>query len=294
MYGVDGSHLRLQQPAVADSPQNLRPVHNRLFPMPTAAEANLYTCFQARSLLADPDKPKEPQKLLYNGYIQTAKKNPRNITIDGLQNVCKFLEQWIHSNLQWQLRGCMYQCSARIARILQHIAKCDKNDCRCITVKKWMGHFASCCRNCFVCGPIYEAVFKPIFCKRKSPVLFDTETDVMRPTKFPRVDDGGQLVDVVRRYVHQFQDTNEQSTVNNNQRRGNLYSGTEVPLDPQMSRFAPFSSQLTSEQVTEMNWMQTQGINQMEVYRVDAVDGSNPFYNSHDTDNYSQHDHVQL
>ncbi|ONK64616.1 uncharacterized protein A4U43_C07F27990 [Asparagus officinalis] len=198
MYGVDGSHLRLQQPAVADSPQNLRPVHNRLFPMPTAAEANLYTCFQARSLLADPDKPKEPQ-----------------------------------------------------------------------------------------------AVFKPIFCKRKSPVLFDTETDVMRPTKFPRVDDGGQLVDVVRRYVHQFQDTNEQSTVNNNQRRGNLYSGTEVPLDPQMSRFAPFSSQLTSEQVTEMNWMQTQGINQMEVYRVDAVDGSNPFYNSHDTDNYSQHDHKE-
>ncbi|ONK74191.1 uncharacterized protein A4U43_C03F3740 [Asparagus officinalis] len=111
MYGVDGSHLRLQQPAVADSPQNLRPVHNRLFPMPTAAEAHLYTRFQARSMLPDLDKPKEPQK----------------------------------------------------------------------------------------------------------------------------------------------------------------------------SRFAPFSSQLTSEQVTEMNWMQTQGINQMEVYRVDAVDGSNPFYNSHDT-----------
>ncbi|ONK70779.1 uncharacterized protein A4U43_C04F1450 [Asparagus officinalis] len=138
-----------------------------------------------------------------------------------------------------------------------------------------------------------KAVFKQNYCKRKSPVLFDTETDVMRPTKFPRVDDGGQLVDVVRRYVHQFQDTNEQSTVNNNHRRGNLYSGTEVPLDPQMSRFAPFSSQLTSEQVTEMNWMQTQGINQMEVYRVDAVDGSNPFYNSHDTDNYSQQDQVQ-
>ncbi|ONK79213.1 uncharacterized protein A4U43_C01F4070 [Asparagus officinalis] len=218
---------------------------------------------------------------------------PRNITIDGLQKVRKFLEQWIHANLQCQLQGCMYQCSARIARILQHIAECNKNDCRCVTVKKWMGHFASCCGNCFVCGPVYEAVFKPNYCKRKSPVLFDTETDVMHPTKFPRAEDGGELVDVVRRYVHQFQDTNEQSTVHNDQRRGNLYSGAEVPLDPQMSRFAPFSSQLTPEQVTEMNWMQTQGINQMEVYRVDAVDGSNPFYNSHDTNNYSQQDQVR-